>query len=505
MFTFSFTAQQTGYFTDMASFYFTDNPSLTELVVVNNQVFDAERGELFIQKENSASILRPQFHLFSHIENKTTNIGTITDPIKIEITPSQSGQFSLSASSSDTNLLPADAFSFWVDEDATKTFELPHDATTGEPVMVYLTVTPAPDVVGTATVSIEAFDAGDPAKSTETDFDLTVALADAHLGVHNGTTSYTNTSAVTLKGEKARGSTILLQVDGQDPVEIVGGQVAGDWTYDWDLPDGDGSYGFTVLNQAGGVSEAFGSGTMVLDTQIPEVPITEREIIGVSYGLNKSDAHRLEVRAQAPDMADSNRYRLCATYDDGIAYIGGWQNYAATERSATITAQDGMRHTSAFAMMDQAGNTQAACMGEPVTWRFDANRTLMDTLRIDAVAAAGADSAHVRFVWNYNAAIGGDVRVWVRTRDANRYQALSGAPFPDESENNWVFEDFTASTLDRSYLLTNNDATTVLARFALGQEAHTEPVLPSQETPAPPGPAPDNGGGGGCFISTMAF
>jgi hypothetical protein len=57
MATFTFTALQTGNFTDMANFYFTPEINLTELVNINGEVWVAEDGELLITKVGSTSVL----------------------------------------------------------------------------------------------------------------------------------------------------------------------------------------------------------------------------------------------------------------------------------------------------------------------------------------------------------------------------------------------------------------------------------------------------------------
>ena len=57
MATFTFEAQQSGTFTDMASFYFTPETNLTEAVVINDTEFGAEAGTLQISKIGSSSVI----------------------------------------------------------------------------------------------------------------------------------------------------------------------------------------------------------------------------------------------------------------------------------------------------------------------------------------------------------------------------------------------------------------------------------------------------------------
>jgi len=57
MATFTFTALQTGYFEDLATFYFTPENDLTELVNINDVSYDAEKGHLQITKSGSSSVL----------------------------------------------------------------------------------------------------------------------------------------------------------------------------------------------------------------------------------------------------------------------------------------------------------------------------------------------------------------------------------------------------------------------------------------------------------------
>lgn len=59
MATFTFTALQTGFFTDLAGFYFTPETDLTELVDINGEIYSAEDGELRISKVGTSSVLAP--------------------------------------------------------------------------------------------------------------------------------------------------------------------------------------------------------------------------------------------------------------------------------------------------------------------------------------------------------------------------------------------------------------------------------------------------------------
>lgn len=57
MATLSFTAQETGYFEDLASFYFTPETDLTELVNINGENYSAEAGQLRITEAGTASVI----------------------------------------------------------------------------------------------------------------------------------------------------------------------------------------------------------------------------------------------------------------------------------------------------------------------------------------------------------------------------------------------------------------------------------------------------------------
>jgi hypothetical protein len=59
MATFTFEALQSGYFEDLAGFYFTPENDLTERVDINGLGFNAQDGELIIYKEGSSSVMAP--------------------------------------------------------------------------------------------------------------------------------------------------------------------------------------------------------------------------------------------------------------------------------------------------------------------------------------------------------------------------------------------------------------------------------------------------------------
>lgn len=59
MATFTFTALESGYFEDLASFYFTPENNLTELVDINGESYSAEDGQLQIFKDGTSSVMAP--------------------------------------------------------------------------------------------------------------------------------------------------------------------------------------------------------------------------------------------------------------------------------------------------------------------------------------------------------------------------------------------------------------------------------------------------------------
>ena len=57
MSTFTFTALETGYYENLAGFYFTPENNLTELVNINGVTYEAEHGALQITKNGTASVM----------------------------------------------------------------------------------------------------------------------------------------------------------------------------------------------------------------------------------------------------------------------------------------------------------------------------------------------------------------------------------------------------------------------------------------------------------------
>lgn len=456
MATLSFTALKTGLFTDMASFYFTPESNLTELVQINGTNYTAEDGQLRYYKDGTRSVLAPLLFIAEDIETQTTNVATQTDPIPLIFTPTSDTAVTFSASSSNANLVRPAQVIFAADANGTG-LPSPFNVQSGDQRTVYLFITPEAGRQGTATLTITLSGSGGTAS---TSFDITVELAEATLDFFDGKTTYRKSSPVTLSGEKARGSQIFLWIGGDDPFEIVSTTVDGDWSYDWNITT-DGVYNFSLINRAGTVEETFATGTMVLDTLAPQVPISRRTLTGVSFNSGQPGVHQISMRAEAPSGADSDRFMFCLDGEKN----GSPKSYGEVN-VITGGAVDGTPHQVAAIPVDAAGNQQAGCNGKPVAWSLSADRTQISNFAVSLVEPA-AGPAYVELKWPVDpgSPSSPEVRVWAKSRAGDAYKELPGPPVADAYGNWWIFNDPASPARIRSYLLTDASGTVTLVEF----------------------------------------
>lgn len=459
LFTVYFEEEGGGSFDD-SSVYFTYGSDITPLAVEAVEVNDVyiENHDLSIS-ENTISAAAPVS--ISTIQDQTTNIGTTTDPIEIVIMPRQNGLATVTATSSNAGLISNTSIDLFLGDQVTH-LSNPFNVTGGEQVTLYLIATPTDNETGTAGITITVSDPNNSSNAASDSFDLTVELVEASYdgpGVESQV--HLNTSPVVLSGEKARGSQILLKIDSADAVEIVGAEADGDWTYDWSFA-ADGQYDFTLINQAGNVSDTFASGTIVYDTQPPVVPIVARRLTSVGYsnvlGDHPSD-HSVSIRAMAPAGADSSQYTLCL---DGQPYGPPIRAYAETKSGRNAT--DGENHSLVPIPVDRAGNVQADCSGNPVQWRFTADKDQANFFFLSLETPETGDE-YVQIQWPPDATDAENWRVWAKSNSGDAYEEVSGTPEEDEYGNHIVFEDRTSPARLRSYKITDASGNEILVEF----------------------------------------
>ena len=460
MVTLTFTALQSGYFDELASFYFTPENDLTELVDINGSTYTAENGQLQFYKDGNRSILAPLLFIVEEIAAQSANIETQSDPIPLIFTPTSDTAVTFSAASSNTDIVTAGQVQFAADEAGTALTE-PFEVETGVETTVYIFITPEADAQGTAAITVTL--SGDGGE-VGTSFDLTIELAEATLNAYGGTTTYRNSSPVTLRGEKGRGSIILLKIGDDAPMEIVAADVDGDWEYDWGIP-ADGSYEFTLINRAGTVEDAFATGTMVMDTVPPQVPITERVLTYVTSWLPGSGpgGHNIGIRAVSPECADSSQFNLCL---DGVKQNYTKKDYGETH-SFSPKIDDGVIHQATAIPVDLAGNEQIDCTGNPVAWMFSDNSTEIGSITI-ALVEPDQGSAYVEIQWPVYGdpvTIDDEVRVWAKSLVEDDWEELSGSAVQDGDW--WGFEDHTSPARIRCYKLTDAAGLVTLVEFLL--------------------------------------
>ncbi|MBN1906182.1 MAG: hypothetical protein JW927_13910 [Deltaproteobacteria bacterium] len=458
--TFTFTALQTGTFTDMVNFYFSPETNLTELVDINGTVYNAEDGDLIITKENNTSVLKTLYYFLSEIADQTTNIDTPTDPIAFTITPTVTGNVNVTGFSSNTALVPTANIIYYIDEQGTVPLTGPMTVTAGVPVTLYVTAIPVNSGSGEANITITVTDANDVNKFASAMFKLTVDLLDATLGAYGGTTTYKNNSPVLLNGDKARGSQILLKVGSGAPFEIVDPSVDGDWSYDWNITT-DGTYDFSLINRAGEVEEVFATGTIIYDTVPPQVPVYERILTEVSNYSAGSGKHNVGIRAESPEGSDSNRFKFCL---DG-AKNGQVKNYGQGN-FISPNAQDGVTHQAVAIPVDAAGNEQTGCTGNPVEWMLTGDWTEIETFQVN-LAEPEQGTAYIELKWPVDNLdnIDDEVRVWAKNHIEDNWVELSGAAVQDANHNWWVLEDHNTPARIRSCKLTDASGNDTLVEF----------------------------------------
>jgi hypothetical protein len=477
---------------------------LTESVVVNGVSYSAEKGDLIAIKESGKSIFRPLYYLLSDISAQTANIGTETNKIEVIITPMDTGRINVTAASSNTDIVKDGSIDIRADDTGTAIIN-PVDVSGGMPLTLYLYITPTDNATGTAAITVTVTDAADAARSASTSFDLTVELAEASMinpydddPSDDGYISYRNTSPVAITGDKARGSRILIQIDGCGYMEIAGADTVGAWTYDW-YPDEDGEYDYRLINQAGDIEEVIVEATLILDTLPPQVPITDYEVVSVYYNDDKADQHKLAIRATTPAGADSNRYKICVDGEQG-ADTAGYDD--DTDDAIGVgfgkRLSNGQEHEAVPIPVDRAGNNPADCSGTPVIWTFEADPSQLPAIQISLVDTGGG-SPHVEIKWDADDALA-DARVWAGASSVDAaYTELSGETVLTDDENYRLLKD-TTTTAMRSYRLTTADPDNVLAEFILGKN-QADPD--DSDNPNGSGGSGGGGGGGGCFIDAV--
>lgn len=506
MATFTFTALASGDYEDLATFYFTPENNLTELVAINGSSYSAENGDLVSTKENSSSILRPLNYILSDIEDQNTNIDTTTNPIAFTITPTASGSVNLTGASSDMAVVPASGIVFYSDDQGTLlTGSL--EVTVNEPVTLYLTATPAGGQPGIATITVTASDAGDPGKTASSDFDLTVALTGAYLNPLGADPVYKNTSPITLAGTKSRGSALWLQDGAASDVEMVGTDVDGEWSYEWYVSDG--TYALSLINRAGDVEETFAEATLIVDTVPPEVAITRYYLqsVGLPSNYYYDGQHVVEILAEAPEGVDSVGYKYCI--DDTYKSVA--TDYGQIDDSLTRYVVNDEVHQAFVFGVDAAGNEQGGdgCGIDtaPLRWFLEADIIQIADFRARRVQPEG-QAAYVQIRWKVDP--GADIeddslRLWARSMGDDTYEEVTGTIVHEADINRYRLDD-TAATILRSYALTDATGSQILVNFqtlAAG-EAPIVPDIPSDPDDPDPVDPGDGGGGGGCFVNSLA-
>ena len=393
----------------------------------------------------------------------------------------------MTAASNNTSLVPSSAIEIRTDAQGSQIVN-PIDVSAGIPVDLYLYITPADGQAGTTAITVTVASHNDAGKTTSADFDLKVELSEATLDAYGGETTYFNITPVTLNGQKGLGSRILLQIGSGSPLEIVGADVTGAWSYDWDLPV-DGTYNFSLINQAGSVQETIATGTVILDTLPPVTAINVRTITGISFDTSAPGTHSLSVRATAPAGADSNAFTLCL--DD----VMGLDIFEYGD-SGDLTADDGIQHQAVPIPVDQAGNRPLDCSGNAVSWQLDADRNEIEDLVVSLIEP-GPDPAYVKIKWSTSSPAGGDVRVWAKSLTADDYVEVPGNISQDALGDWWIFEDTTTPARIRTYRITNDAEDEVL--FTFDRLDDPQVIDPGDDDDDDGG----GGGGGGCFVDTV--